>query len=87
MKFTKTSLKERYYDQDYVQHKLIGHGRWSLHYYAVFAYNDKFYATTYSQGSTEGQDEQAYDCDPKEIECEEVEPVMVLTTVYQPVKK
>lgn len=87
MKFTKTSLKERYYDQDYVQHKLIGYGRWSLHYYGVFEHDGKFYSTTYSQGATESQDEHAYDYEPDEIECPEVKPVEVLTLVYQPVKE
>jgi hypothetical protein len=52
--------------------KLISNSRWSELHEIVFAYNDKFYRTHYSQGLTEYQYESPWGYS-KEIECIEVE--------------
>ncbi|UZD72353.1 hypothetical protein [Bacillus siamensis] len=46
--------------------------RWSIHYRIVFAYQDKFYETTYREGATELQEERPWEYDDQ-VECFEVE--------------
>jgi len=53
----------------------------------IFEYKDKFYMTSYSEGSTECQDERPFEYDEDEINCIEVIPVQELVTVYKPVPK
>lgn len=46
--------------------------RWSIHHRIVFAYQGKFYATHYSVGATESQDESPWEYEDQ-VECQEVE--------------
>lgn len=52
---------------------IIDQGRWSTVHKIVFQYEDKFYQTTYSVGSTECQEERPWE-NEKEVECWEVIP-------------
>ena len=81
LKFKKDFLRWQQWDKT-IYDKLTGHGRWSIHHECVFQQDGKFYLTTYSEGATESQDESPYDYDPDEIECPEVEPKEVTTTIY-----
>lgn len=56
--------------------------RWSEHHEIIFAHDDKFYRTHYSQGLTEQQDESPWDYE-EEVECTEVELVEKLVKVWQ----
>jgi hypothetical protein len=67
--------------------KILGKRRWSIDVYIVFKHEDKFYQSTYSYGATESQDESPYEYDDDEIECEEVFPTQVVTTVYKTQKE
>jgi len=90
MKFTKhfliDSLREDDDCTEEVLDEIIDNSRWSILHRRVFRFEDKFYETFYSVGATEQQDERPYEYDGKEIECQEVEPVQVLVTVYNPIK-
>lgn len=68
-----------------VEDRLVDSSRWSLHYSLIFRYRDKFYATSYSRGATEMQDESPFDDYDDEIECLEVVPVEVTKIEYRPV--
>lgn len=57
--------------------------RWSVLHYVVFKFDGKFYATGYSEGATEYQDESPFEYEPDEIECKEVFPVEKTITVYE----
>jgi len=81
MKFNKDDL--RFEKHETVYDKIIGKGRWSVHYERVFKHDGKFYATTYQMGATEGQDERPYEYDDDEVECKEVFPVEKTITVYE----
>lgn len=87
MKFTKqfliNSLNEDDDCTEEILNDIIDTGRWSNHYHRVFKFENKFYETFYSRGATEYQDERPYEYDDAEIECQEVEPVQVITTVYK----
>lgn len=66
-----------------ISHELLSHSRWSLHYQTIvqrFA-DDKFFATTYSKGSTEQQDERPYENESPLFT--EVFPVEKTVTVYE----
>lgn len=69
-----------------VERTSLGRDRWSENIRMVFAYDDEFYATTYSEGLTEMQDEAPYDyCDepePGRVAVQHVVPVEVLVTKY-----
>ena len=80
MKFNKNYLKFK--EHRTVYDKIIGHRRWSVDHERVFEHDGRFYRTGYSEAATEGQDERPYDYQPDEIECEEVFPRQVTSTVY-----
>lgn len=58
--------------------------RWSIIHEMIFTTvkDGKFYRTTYSVGATECQDESPYEYAPDMIECEEVIPKEITTTIY-----
>ena len=70
-----------------IEDKFEDTSRWSIAYRRVFEFNHKFYVTYYSVGATECQDEGPYEYDPDEIECPEVFPTEVSTTVYKTAKE
>lgn len=59
---------------EFVQTEDTSTSRWSQHCELVFKFEGSYYASSYSHGLTEIQDESPYDYDPEEIECEEVFP-------------
>lgn len=65
--------------KDVVLREIVGHSRWSVDYYLVFAHEGKFYSTTYERGATECQEVDW----PKSFECEEVEPYQASVTKYR----
>jgi len=65
-----------------VLEEIIDTTRWSVVEKRIFKYEGKYYRTTYSYGATECQDEAPYDDEPDMIECPEVFPKEVITTVY-----
>lgn len=58
--------------------------RWSTFYDVVFRVNNKFYKTSYSEGSTEMQDESPYQDSGEWEEVFEVVPTEVVTIMYVP---
>lgn len=75
-----------------IYNDISGSGRWHEEYEQVFSMeqNDKptkYYFTSYRVGSTEMQDECAYENEPDQINCTEVEPKEVVTIQYVPVSK
>lgn len=80
MKFKKNDLK--FEEHRTVYDKIIGHRRWSVDHERVFEHDGRFFRTLYSVGATEGQDERPYEYEPDDIECEEVFPRQVTSTVY-----
>lgn len=84
MKFTPEQL-EPFLWGGAVEDKIVDHHRWSVTHSLVFEYEGRLYQTHYDAPATESQD-----CDAwgyrTEIECQEVEAVQELTTVYKPVK-
>ncbi len=68
-----------------IEDKIIETTRWSTLHEIVFKYNDKFYQTTYSCGSTEQQDESPWEYE-EEVECAEVEQVEKVVKVWQAIK-
>ncbi len=88
IKFTKTFLMDELglpYDNDdiIIKDKIIDTSRWSEIHELIFKHDGKFYSTSYSQGLTEQQCEQAWEFD-NEIKCQEVFPVEKTVTVYIP---
>ena len=71
-----------------IQEELIDTSRWSHIHERVYKDLDsgKFYATTYSTGATECQDETPYEYDGEIIEFDEVVPVEVVKIEYHTVK-
>lgn len=84
MKFNRNLLFEMELPDEALERKIIGTGRWSIHYEIIFKYNDKFYRTTYQEGATEQQDESPWEYEP-EVECTEVKQVEKLVKVWEPV--
>lgn len=82
MKFDKEFLQE--FDGDTVYDRIVGHSRWSVRHERVFAYEGKFFLTTYSRGATEAQEESPYEYEAEQIECAEVFPRETTVTVYEP---
>ena len=56
--------------------------RWSEIHEMIFEVDESFYRTEYSRGLTECQDEIPYENYGEEIECVEVGPQEVMTTIY-----
>lgn len=65
--------------------RIVNTTRWSIIHEIVFEDNGKFYMTTYSEGSTEIQDERPWEYDD-EIECTEVELKNVKVKKWIPVE-
>jgi hypothetical protein len=55
-----------------IKNDIIDTSRWSIHHSIIFAYDNKFYRTWYSEGATECQDESPWEYD-NDIECVQVE--------------
>jgi hypothetical protein len=70
-----------------ISNEVIGRRRWVIEYERIFEFENKFYRTVYEVGSTEIQDQQAYEYDDDMIECNEVFPVEVKTIVYKTAKE
>lgn len=70
---------------DLVKDRVVGTSRWSVSHELVFKdkASGKFYATAYSRGATEQQDERPFEYDEDVIECEEVRPVEKVVIVYE----
>ena len=81
MLFKKEFLLELW--DEIVEEEIIDQSRWSTHHRQVFKFEDRFYETFYSTGSTEYQDERPYEDEPDEIELTEVFPVQKTITVYE----
>lgn len=60
--------------------------RWTITYVQVFSYEGKYYQMTYSEGSTEMQDEKPFEYEGDFIECPEVKPVEKTVLVYERIK-
>lgn len=79
MVFEKKELQKMAYGEserlEVVEKAISDSSRWSICYSVVFKDNEtgKHYASYYSVGATECQDESPYEYDNDEIECEEVE--------------
>lgn len=91
MKFAKELLIKLVYKRDpegfeTVEDVLEDTTRWSEIHRLVFKYENKFYATRYSQGLTEAQDESPFEDADDEIICSEVEPVQTTVTQYLRIK-
>ncbi len=88
MLFKKDFLLEMDYGNDspVIEDEIIDQRRWSTVHKRIFKFEDKFYQTIYSHGSTECQDESPYEDEDDDIECPEVEPYEVTLTKYR-VKK
>lgn len=88
MKFDKEFL-QRLASEDFdpdeaeiISDEIYDTSRWSELHEVVFKVGGKFYRTNYSTGLTEQQDESPYEYDDYEIECVEVVPKEVMTTIY-----
>lgn len=71
-----------------IQEELVDTSRWSHIYERIYKdlNTGKFYATTYSSGATECQDERPYEYDGEMVELVEVVPTEVVKIEYLPVK-
>lgn len=99
MKFNKKMMQEMicgtanrtYHDDEFgdfeiIENKIVDSSRWSIRYEIVFKYDDKFYATSYSRGATECQDESPFDYERSdEVDCIEVEQKTTLVVEYVPI--
>lgn len=70
-----------------VSDRIVDTGRWSIHHDLIFkdTAEGKFYATAYSVGATEQQDEGPFEYAPDMVECDEVRPVEKTVIVYEAV--
>lgn len=68
-----------------IVNRIVNTTRWSIIHEIVFEDNGKFYMTTYSEGSTECQDESPWEYDD-EIKCTEVELKEVKVKKWVPVE-
>jgi hypothetical protein len=66
-----------------IEDKIVDHSRWSIIYKIVVEKDGKFYASSYSNGATESQDESPYDDEGDQVEFREVQKKEVLVTVYE----
>lgn len=71
--------------EDAIEDTIIEKRRWSSIHEIVFKYEDKFYKTWYSCGSTEMQDERAWD-DEVEVACVEVRRITKTVEVWEEIK-
>lgn len=91
MKRTKVFSKDYLVDEldlpyeNTIVNRIVDTTRWSIIHEIVFEDNGKFYMTTYSEGSTEIQDERPWEYDD-EIECTEVELKNVKVKKWVPVE-
>lgn len=91
MKRTKVFSKDYLVDEldlpyeNTIVNRIVDTTRWSIIHEIVFEDNGKFYMTTYSEGSTEIQDERPWEYDD-EIECTEVELKNVTVKKWVPVE-
>ena len=67
---------------DALEDNIIGQGRWTTRHEIIFKYDEKFYRTHYSKGSTERQDESPWEYD-NEVECYEVHQVEKMIKVWE----
>lgn len=58
-----------------VENKIIGSSRWSIDYALVVRRGDRFYASSYSVGATETQDESPFEYEGDIIRFDEVFPI------------
>ena len=90
MKFKKQDLQNLVWDDhdntvfEVIEDEQVDTTRWSTMHEMVFKfkYNGLFYATNYSQGATECQDERPYEDEDDEIECYQVVPTEVKVIRY-----
>lgn len=89
MLFLKEDLKNLAFDDHdegvftSLGNEIVDTTRWSNIYHQIFMFEGKYYKTSYSVGATECQDESPYEYADEEIECMEVFPHIVETTVYR----
>lgn len=85
MKFKKEYLQDLVYDEvdGVIKDQITDTSRWSTHHEMVFKYEDRYYKTYYSVGSTEQQEESPFEYDDDEIECKEVFPIEKTIIVYE----
>ena len=68
-----------------IKNTLISSSRWSLRYKLIFQINRQdYYEVSYSKGATEQQDESPFEYSDEYVECQQVWPHQVTTTVYRP---
>ena len=65
-----------------IRDNILETSRWSEIHDLVFEYDGKLYQTTYSQGSTESQDESPFEYDDV-VTCDEVETYQEMVTNYR----
>lgn len=69
-----------------VHETIVEHTRWSVQSEMVFRAPDgNLYTIYFSEGATEMQDERAFENEPDNIECAQVEVKMVETVTYVPI--
>lgn len=76
-------IKELDLPDSAIKDTIISTSRWSEHHEIVFAHNNRFYQTYYSQGLTEYQDESPWEY-VEEVDCTEVELVEQLVKAWKP---
>lgn len=93
MKFSKNDLSELVFGENVPGYKMIrypeivGNGRWDIDYEFIFQAPDgKLYQGYYSTGATEHQDHCAFEYEDDPMECQEVQTVQKMVTVYEKVK-
>lgn len=92
-------MKTKYFSKDFLLHEvldaenkvedeIVDTSRWSVIHYLVFRdpESGNYYATTYSVGATEQQDEAPFEFDPDEIKCQQVEKKEVIAHEWVPVQ-
>lgn len=87
MKFEKEYLQSLAWDEqeagEVIETTIVDTTRWSIIKEMIFELGGKYYRTSYSEGATEGQDEDPYEYEDDEIECPEVEKVQVMKEEWQ----
>ena len=86
MKFRKEDLQDLVYDESTVLTKIrdeqVGSSRCTIEYNLIFRFEDAYYSAPYSIGSTEQQDQQAFEYEPDIIECFQVWPEIIETVKF-----
>lgn len=57
--------------------------RWAVEYELVFSHGVQLWGTHYRRGATEEQDEEPFECEPKEIACLERRATSQVVTIYE----